>query len=249
MFTPVAVLSCRRSARIAAGLLIATLAAASPAAAQLAKVETDDLRLVFVSPSEDFLVPQAVRTFLNSQAFLKKLFDYHPDEKTTVLFADFGDYGNAGASSVPHNGVRIQVAPLNFSFETIMANERINAIMNHELVHVIAMDQSTGRDRVFRRLFGGKVVPVDAQPESILYFYLTSPRVAAPRWYHEGARCSSTRGDGRHRPRAERLGRNGVAVDGARRRAFLRSAGAACRGHEDRLPGRGELVPVRRRGS
>ena len=24
------------------------------------------------------------------------------------------------------------------------------------------------------------------QPESILYFYLTSPRVAAPRWYHEG---------------------------------------------------------------
>ena len=104
-----------------------------------------------------------------------------------MLFADFADYGNAGASSVPHNGVRIQVAPLSFAFETIMANERINAIMNHELVHVIAMDQSTGRDRVFRRLFGGKVLPVDAQPESILFFYLTSPRVAAPRWYHEGA--------------------------------------------------------------
>ena len=29
-------------------------------------------------------------------------------------------------------------------------------------------------------------MPVAAQPESILYFFLTTPRVAAPRWYHEG---------------------------------------------------------------
>src|SRR4029078_177421 len=62
-----------------------------------------------------------------------------------------------------------------------------HAIMNHELVHVIAMDQTTGADRIFRRLFGGTVLPVDRQPESVLYFYLTSPRVAAPRWFHEGA--------------------------------------------------------------
>ena len=39
---------------------------------------------------------------------------------------------------------------------------------------------------MFRRLFGGKVTPVAEQPESILYFFLTTPRVAAPRWYHEG---------------------------------------------------------------
>ena len=39
---------------------------------------------------------------------------------------------------------------------------------------------------MFRRLFGGKVMPVAEQPESILYFYLTTPRVAAPRWFHEG---------------------------------------------------------------
>ena len=30
------------------------------------------------------------------------------------------------------------------------------------------------------------MLPIAEQPESILYFYLTSPRVAAPRWYHEG---------------------------------------------------------------
>ena len=48
------------------------------------------------------------------------------------------------------------------------------------------MDQAAGSDRMFRRLFGGKVLPITEQPESILYFYLTSPRVAAPRWFHEG---------------------------------------------------------------
>ncbi len=52
-------------------------------------------------------------------------------------------------------------------------------IMNHELVHVVTMDQAAGRDPFFRRLFGGKVMPVAEQPESILYFYLT--RRASPR--------------------------------------------------------------------
>ena len=39
---------------------------------------------------------------------------------------------------------------------------------------------------MFRKLFGGKVNPIAEQPETILYIYLTTPRVAAPRWYHEG---------------------------------------------------------------
>ena len=80
----------------------------------------------------------------------------------------------------------LQIAPLNFAFETIAANERMTTLMNHELVHVITMDQPAGADRVFRRLFGGKVAPSSEHPESILYWYLTAPRVAAPRWYHEG---------------------------------------------------------------
>ncbi len=80
----------------------------------------------------------------------------------------------------------IQIAPLNFAFETIAANERMTMLMNHELVHVITMDQPAGADRAFRRLFGGKVAPSSDHPASILYWYLTAPRVAAPRWYHEG---------------------------------------------------------------
>ncbi len=159
---------------------------ASPAAAQLAKVETDRLRLVYVQPSEDYLIPHAARSFLNAERFLDSLFEYQPDGKITVLLVDFSDYGNAGASTIPFDSLRIQIAPLSFSFETILASERMSAIMSHELVHISMMDQAAGRDRLFRRFFGGKVMPIDAQPESVLYFYLTTPRVAAPRWYHEG---------------------------------------------------------------
>jgi hypothetical protein len=168
-------------------LALAVGAFAPAASAQLSKIETPDLRLVYIAPSEEYLAPYAVQAFLDAHAFLTALFKYRPDEKITVLLLDFSDYGNAGAGTVPHDALRIQIAPLSFAFETILANERMTAIMNHELVHVIAMDQSTGRDRIFRRLLGGKVLPVDTQPESVAYFYLTSPRVAAPRWYHEGA--------------------------------------------------------------
>ena len=167
-------------------VLIALLVVATPAFGQLQKVETGDLRLVYVSPSETFLVPHAGRTFMNSVTFLKTLFDYKPPEKITVLLTDFSDTGNAGATSVPHDTLRVQIAPLSFTFETIVASERMNTIMSHETVHVIAMDQAAGRDRFFRGLFGGKVLPIAEQPESVLYFYLTTPRVAAPRWFHEG---------------------------------------------------------------
>lgn len=176
----------RRRLRIL--LLVLAVGAFAPAAsAQLAKIETRDVRLVYVAPSEEYLAPYALRSFLDAHAFLTTLFKYRPDEKLTLLLLDFSDYGNAGAGSVPYTGLRVQIAPLSFTFETILASERMSAIMNHELVHVIAMDQAAGRDRAFRKFFGGKVLPVDRQPESVAYFYLTSPRVAAPRWYHEGA--------------------------------------------------------------
>jgi hypothetical protein len=167
-------------------VVLGLLASSTPAAAQLGRVETDEMRLVYFEGSESYLVPHAARTFLNSLAFQEALFDYRPEEPITVLLADFADYGNAGASTVPRNAVQVQIAPLSFAFETIAANERMHTIMNHELVHIATMDGTAGRDRLFRRLFRGKVSPLAEQPESTLYFYLTSPRVAAPRWYHEG---------------------------------------------------------------
>lgn len=168
-------------------MTLAAGAAAPAAFAQLTTLESRDLRLVYISPSEDYLAPYVAQSFRSAQEFLGRLFDYQPDEKLTVLLVDLSDNGNAGASTIPFNTVRVQIAPTGFAFETMVSSERMQALMNHELVHIIGMDQSTRQDRMFRRLFGGKVVPVDAQPESVLYFYLTSPRVAVPRWFVEGA--------------------------------------------------------------
>lgn len=164
----------------------AILAMASPAHAQLVSHETGPLRLVSMGGAESYLVPHVTRTFLNALEWQRRVLGFEPREEITVLLADFEDYGNAGASAVPRDTLMVQMSPLSFAFETIAANERMNTIMNHELVHVATMDQATRRDRFFRHLFAGKVAPVSEQPESILYFYLTAPRVAAPRWYHEG---------------------------------------------------------------
>src|SRR5687767_7835787 len=177
--------------RLPSGLFLALVvcvlvAVPDPAAAQLIEERTPDLRLIYLDGTESYLVPHATRTTLNSLAFHKKLFGFEPQQELTVLLLDMSDAGNAGATSVPNNMVRVQIAPLSFSFETMPANDRINTIMNHEVVHVVTMDQASRLDRRFRRLFGGKVMPVREQPESILYFYLTTPRVAAPRWFHEG---------------------------------------------------------------
>jgi len=177
--------ACRAATLILLSLLF-VLATARESDAQLALTEAEDVRIVYVSGAQDYLVPHAVRTFLNSLRFHEKLFGFTPSEDISVLLLDLEDSGNASATAVPRDTVMVQVAPLSFAFETIAGNDRMNIIMNHELVHVVAMDQAARSDRMWRRLFGGKVAPVQEQPESILYFFLTTPRVAAPRWYHEG---------------------------------------------------------------
>src|SRR5579871_892436 len=167
-------------------LLGAIVASSVPLEAQLRSVDLPQLRLVYIDPFESYLVPHAVRTFLNSYRFQRKLFGLDASKPVTVLLVDFQDSGNAGATVVPYDEVTVQIAPLNFDFETIAGNDRLNVIMNHELVHIAAMDVGSRRDRAFRTWFGGKVMPLAEQPESIGYFFLTTPRVAAPRWYQEG---------------------------------------------------------------
>ncbi len=176
----------RHASVLALLALLALLVPAGAARAQLSTIETPEVRLVYFDGTESYLVPHVARAFLNALAMERRLFGYDSREPVTLLLADFSDAGNAAAGTVPRNLMAIQIAPLNSAFETIAANERMTMLMDHELVHIVTMDQAAGRDRVFRRLFRGKVTPVSAHPESLLYWYLTAPRAAAPRWYHEG---------------------------------------------------------------
>jgi len=144
------------------------------------------MTLVTYDYGHKYILAHAGRCFHNALAFHEKLFDYSPTEKVSVLIQDFGDYGNAGATAVPKNAISMGLSPFSYAFETSPAGERIFTMMNHELVHVVALDNATSGDRFFRGMFIGKVDASADDPVSMVYSYLTAPRRYAPRWYHEG---------------------------------------------------------------
>ncbi|HEX9651972.1 MAG TPA: hypothetical protein VGA21_15530 [Cyclobacteriaceae bacterium] len=154
--------------------------------AQLNLIETNEIRLVTYDFGHQYVLPHAGRCFHNALEFHKKLFDYTPSEKITILIQDFGDYGNGGATAVPKNAVSIGLAPFSYAFETSPAGERIFSMANHELIHVLALDNATKTDRFYHKLFFGKVMPTKENPISMFYSFLTSPRRYSPRWFHEG---------------------------------------------------------------
>ena len=166
--------------------LVAWAVGATPSLAQLTSTDTNHVSVVYLDPTQSFIVPHVGRSFENAFAFHQKLFDFKPSGRITVLLTDFSDAGNATADAVPRDVVTLRIAPMSFAFETFTASERMSYLMNHELVHVMTIDRPAPRDRVFRQLFRGKVAPVAEHPESIAYLYLTAPRRAAPRWYMEG---------------------------------------------------------------
>jgi hypothetical protein len=150
------------------------------------KLETEHLRLLYYGELQSYVVPHVARCFENAYQFHSHLFRYKSGEKVTVLLHDFSDYGNAGAGTVPRNHISVAIAPASYAFETTPSNERINSTLNHELAHIVQLDNPSGSDQFFRRVFFGKVAEIPDQPETILYGYLTAPQRSTPRWYREG---------------------------------------------------------------
>jgi hypothetical protein len=174
----------KRTGRVVVALLALSLHPAH-LAAQFKMLETESLRLIYF-PAESFLALHAVSSFVSAFRMHQKLFTYQPSEKVNILLHDFGDVANASAGAVPQNTVIAGIAPSSYVFETMTANERINGIMHHELVHVLTSDKAARLDRFFRRLFFGKVTPDEANPLTMVYGYLTTPRLYSPRWFMEG---------------------------------------------------------------
>jgi hypothetical protein len=154
--------------------------------AQFKTVKTDDLKLVYYNFGHEYLLNHTIRSYTNALNFHKEKFQYDLTEPVTVIMSDFGDFAQGGASAVPNNVILMGIAPFHYAYETNPANERIGVLMKHELVHIIAQEQSSSSDRFYRKVFAGKVFPDSDDPISMLYGYLTSPRIFAPRWYHEG---------------------------------------------------------------
>jgi hypothetical protein len=167
-------------------LAVLILVAAPLAAQELHSRRTADLDLVYYDKAHEYLSYHLARSFENSLAFHEKLFDYKPSQPVVILMQDFGDFGHGGTSTVPWNYISIGIEPFDQIYDVMPANERMNWLMHHELVHVVATDKASDEDQRYRDFFHGKVAPVKEQPLSMVYSYLTSPRWYSPRWYHEG---------------------------------------------------------------
>ena len=177
-----------RPARFAMGVAVLTCLCVSPhaARAQYTLIETRDLRLNYNRATLGFIAPYTTQCFENSLNFYRRVLGYSPTEKVNLFLDDFADVMNAGVWGSPRSSMTMHIAPANFVYETGPGNERINFAMNHEVAHVVTLDQAAGMDRFYRTLFAGKVRETNEDPETILYGYLTLPRRAAPRWHREG---------------------------------------------------------------
>jgi hypothetical protein len=176
----------RRLWQVLAFLVSVRTGAPSDLAAQFQTLETRDMRLVYTSPMQAYLVPQVARSFENALQFHSRLFDYTPDGKINVLVHDLWHHGNAGARPVPENHITVGIAPYAHDYESAPGAERMASSFNHEMAHIVTMDKATSSDRFFRSVFFGKVTPNAEVPLSMLYGYLTTPRWFSPRWYLEG---------------------------------------------------------------
>ncbi len=148
--------------------------------------QTENFRIFYNFKEQDYILDHLARCSENSLRYHMGFFGYTPSEEVTIYFNDSDDYGYAGTTTIPNNWLTLGIEPFEYVYDTCPTNERMNWVMNHELVHVVASDQATKGDNLFRGLFFGKVTPTDEDPVSILYSYLTNPRRYAPRWYHEG---------------------------------------------------------------
>jgi len=155
-------------------------------AQQFKQIKTDDLNLIYYSNAHSYIVPHLARSFLNTYHYYEDFWDYSSQEPITIFLEDFSDWSNGGATAAPVNFVFVNIAPSMYVFEVAPSSERMSFLMNHELTHVVAMDNSGRSERFFRKLFLGKVQQNAANPLSLLYSYLTVPRKFAPRWFHEG---------------------------------------------------------------
>jgi hypothetical protein len=172
---------------VALALSLTLLLTAAPSqAAKLNFLESEDLKIVYPGPAFSYLVPHIAACSENALLFHKQLYNYTPSEDVTIFLEDFQDFGHGGANTVPDNIVNFGVAPFNYVYETVPGIDRMFWMANHEFAHIVTMDQGADRDNVFRRVFAGKVDPIEDNPLSIFYNYLTTPRWNAPRWYHEG---------------------------------------------------------------
>jgi hypothetical protein len=87
--------------------------------------------------------------------------------------------------SVPRNMIRLEIEPFELGYEYMPYHDRIQWLMNHELVHITVNDQASTVGSLSRSLFS-RVPPEQEQPLSVGFSLLTNHTRYTPRWHQEG---------------------------------------------------------------
>lgn len=135
--------------------------------------------------SHSGLVEHILQSAENSLKHLSPIFNFTPTGKIIINTIDVSDFGSGSASTVPNNIVRLEIAPFEQGYESLVYDDRIQWMLNHELVHIIVNDQASPTEKFFRSLFS-KVPPQQNHPQTTFYSLLTNYSRYTPRWHQEG---------------------------------------------------------------
>jgi hypothetical protein len=154
---------------------------------ELKFIETDDVRVLYFDPAEQYLVSPALRNLLASINREKEVFGNTGSEKLTLLLRDFSDVSTGWARVTPRNRVFIDVAPQTDPYEYMTPGELRVALSAHETATIRVLDNGNKTTETMRRWLHGKVDVGSRHPESLLANYLTAPRANSPLWFKEGS--------------------------------------------------------------
>ncbi len=146
--------------------------------------ESEHFTIIYRQPHA-YLVPHILRSAEGALERLAIIFNYAPAEKIVLATFDFSDYGTAGASTVPQNFIRLEIEPFELGYEIMPFHDRIQWLMNHELVHILVNDQASKTESFSRSMFS-RVAPEQSQPLSVGFSLLTNHSRYTPRWHQEG---------------------------------------------------------------
>jgi len=141
--------------------------------------------IIIYRPNHEHLVDHILLSAERSLDKLSNLFHYHPTGKIVINTNDFADYGYGRATTVPENFISIVIEPFENLYENFPYTERIQWLLNHEIVHIIVNDQASKAEAFSRSIFS-KVPPERKHPISTFFSLLTNFSRYTPRWQQEG---------------------------------------------------------------
>jgi hypothetical protein len=146
-------------------------------------ITTDDFHFVYRAKYRH-MVPGVIVNAETVLKALKNIFHYTPSEKITIIIQDNTDIGGGGATPLPHNRVRLEIAPYSFDYEFTHFGRQVQWLLSHELVHIVIGDQASTPVRAIRKGLK-KVAPVEEEPLTLPFSLLTVPTRYTPTWHQE----------------------------------------------------------------